>query len=95
MPSHPKAESVGSAPGSMLNPTYFSLSHSSTKLTRNCLGIFDQVAKESKDSTASSHSLHDENHDVSSGGSAKATAQDHNATPVCQVQKMGQPRKRA
>ncbi|GAB7342075.1 hypothetical protein MBLNU457_g0356t1 [Dothideomycetes sp. NU457] len=44
--------------------------------------ITDQVAKESKDSTASSHSMHQEDTGATSGGSqSKATAQDHSATP--------------
>lgn len=44
------------------------------------LGITDQVAKESKDSTASSHELHDEDTGASSGGNLHAHA--HKANPV-------------
>ncbi|KAK3080270.1 hypothetical protein LTS18_002683 [Coniosporium uncinatum] len=46
--------------------------------------ITDQVAKESSDSTASSHELHDEDTGASSGGSTgpkKASVQDHQANP--------------
>ena len=52
-------------------------------------GIMDQVAKESKDSTASSHSLHDDKHVDGS----KATAQDHQANPgpVISQQDLGEP----
>lgn len=46
------------------------------------IDITDQVAKESKDSTASSHPMHQEDTGVTSGGSSKATIQDHKATPV-------------
>ncbi|KAF1355304.1 hypothetical protein BDV97DRAFT_101794 [Delphinella strobiligena] len=54
--------------------------------------ITDQIAKESSDSTASTHPLHNEDHDVSSGGSAKATAQDHKATPGPVIsQNIGEP----
>lgn len=43
--------------------------------------ITDQVAKESKDSTASDHPIHQEETGATSGGSAgaKATEQDHAA----------------
>ncbi|GAB7348054.1 hypothetical protein MBLNU459_g6089t1 [Dothideomycetes sp. NU459] len=41
--------------------------------------LTDQVAKESSDSTASTHDMHKEEHNVTSGG--KATIQDHKATP--------------
>jgi hypothetical protein len=44
-------------------------------------GITDKVAKESSDSTASSHELHDEpNNTASSGGTAHSNA--HKANPV-------------
>ncbi|KAK4963783.1 hypothetical protein LTR66_011560 [Elasticomyces elasticus] len=42
--------------------------------------IFDQVAKESKDSNASDHPLHDVDTGASSGG-MKASIHDHKATP--------------
>lgn len=43
----------------------------------------DQVAKESKDSTASTHELHDE---------TKATAEDHKASPGIVIsQEIGEP----
>jgi len=54
-------------------------------LTRSffTLGIFDQVAKDSKDSTASDHEIHDVETGATSGGSqGKATAEDHKGTPV-------------
>jgi len=48
------------------------------------LGIYDQVAKESKDSTASDHEIHDVETGATSGGAqGKATAEDHKGTPVC------------
>jgi len=40
------------------------------------------VAKESSDSNASSHPMHDVDNNATSGG--KATAQDHSANPVSQ-----------
>jgi len=44
--------------------------------------LTDKVAKESNDSTASSHKLHDEDHSgATSGGGGKAHAMDHKATP--------------
>ena len=45
-----------------------------------CLGITDKVAKESSDSTASSHKLHDEDNQATSGGNVAAAA--HKANPV-------------
>ncbi|KAK5107208.1 hypothetical protein LTR16_006364 [Cryomyces antarcticus] len=42
--------------------------------------IFDKVAKESSDSTASTHELHQEDHSHATSG-GKASAQDHKATP--------------
>ncbi|KAL1304826.1 hypothetical protein AAFC00_003753 [Neodothiora populina] len=54
--------------------------------------ITDQVAKESSSSNASSHPLHDVDNEVTSGGSAKATAQDHKATPGIQIaENLGEP----
>jgi len=46
--------------------------------------LTDKVAKESKDSTASSHEHHDVDHShaTSGGSSGKATVQDHKSTPV-------------
>jgi hypothetical protein len=44
------------------------------------LGITDQVAKESSDSTASTHKNHDVDTGASSGGTAHAAA--HKAAPV-------------
>lgn len=37
------------------------------------LGITDKVAKESSDSTASTHQLHDDDHSATSGGSIGAS----------------------
>lgn len=47
--------------------------------------LTDKVAKESTDSTASSHENHDVDHShaTSGGSSGKATSQDHKSTPVC------------
>ncbi|KAF2281413.1 uncharacterized protein EI97DRAFT_454611 [Westerdykella ornata] len=44
--------------------------------------ITDQVAKESSDSTASSHPLHQENTGATSGGSLGANAHKANPGPV-------------
>lgn len=46
------------------------------------LDITDQVAKESKDSNASSHELHDKDTGAKSGGSLSAAAA-HKSAPVC------------
>ncbi|OAL50126.1 hypothetical protein IQ07DRAFT_567822 [Pyrenochaeta sp. DS3sAY3a] len=45
-------------------------------------GITDKVAKESSDSTASSHKLHDEVNQATSGGSVAANAHKANPGPV-------------
>ena len=47
------------------------------------IGITDKVAKESSDSNASTHELHDskEANEATSGGAAHANA--HKANPVC------------
>lgn len=42
--------------------------------------LTDMVAKESSDSNASTHPMHDVENNATSGG--KATAQDHSANPV-------------
>ncbi|KAL6710642.1 hypothetical protein ACN47E_007699 [Coniothyrium glycines] len=44
--------------------------------------ITDQVAKESRDSTASTHPLHDEDTGATSGGSVAANAHKANPGPV-------------
>ncbi|KAF2116931.1 hypothetical protein BDV96DRAFT_645330 [Lophiotrema nucula] len=44
--------------------------------------IFDQVAKESSDSTASTHEHHDEQSSATSGGSIAANAHKANPGPV-------------
>lgn len=47
------------------------------------IDITDQVAKESSDSTASTHPLHDTDTNVTSGGAhSKAHVNDHKAAPV-------------
>ena len=43
------------------------------------LDLTDQVAKESSDSTASTHPMHQEDHKATSGG--VATFEDHKANP--------------
>jgi hypothetical protein len=47
-------------------------------ITDTVVGITDQVAKESKDSTASTHPLHDEDTNATSGGAASLA---HKANP--------------
>lgn len=47
--------------------------------------LTDQVAKESSNSTASTHDMHKEDTGATSGGTAKATAEDHKATPVSAI----------
>lgn len=55
------------------------------------LGITDQVAKESSDSTASSHPIHQEDTGATSGGSVNAQ-QAHSANPgPVQVNDIGKP----
>ncbi|KAF3048113.1 hypothetical protein E8E12_010459 [Didymella heteroderae] len=44
--------------------------------------ITDQVAKDSKDSNASTHPLHDEENQATSGGSVAANAHKANPGPV-------------
>ena len=44
--------------------------------------ITDKVAKESSDSTASSHQLHDEDNQATSGGNVAANAHKANPGPV-------------
>ncbi|KAF4537520.1 Peptidase c40 [Lasiodiplodia theobromae] len=55
--------------------------------------ITDQVAKESSDSTASTHPLHDTDTNVTSGGAhSKAHVNDHKAAPGPVIaEKIGQP----
>jgi hypothetical protein len=48
------------------------------RIIDTAIGITDQVAKESKDSTASSHPLHDEDTNATSGGAASLA---HKANP--------------
>lgn len=74
MPVHPAEENAGGST-SLLPPTRFS-----PQLTLP--GITDKVAKESSDSNASSHELHDskEANQATSGGAAHANA--HKANPV-------------
>jgi hypothetical protein len=49
------------------------------RMADTAIGITDQVAKESKDSTASSHPLHDTDTKTTSGGAA--TLEHHKANP--------------
>lgn len=62
-------------------------------LANHFLDLTDKVAQESSDSTASSHSLHNEDHSgATSGGGGKAHAQDHKATPGPAIsQDIGEP----
>ena len=82
MPAHPKEEEA-TAVGSKLSPTITSKTkqprtNRTTPLTYN-LGITDQVAKESSDSNASTHPLHDVDNKASSGGAS--TFEHHKANP--------------
>ena len=53
-------------------------------------GITDQVAKESSDSNASSHQLHDVDTGATSGGAPSAFAA-HKAAPVCHTSRRQSP----
>ena len=88
MPVGAKEDEV-QATGPAGSKIYIIPTDSSYKLTSASPGIMDQVAKESKDSTASSHSVHD---DAGVDGKAKATAQDHQANPGPVIsQNLGEP----
>jgi hypothetical protein len=67
MPVHPAEEN---ATGSKDSPSFTFRMQSI--LTHKSTGITDQVAKESSDSTASSHSLHQVDTGATSGGSISA-----------------------
>lgn len=72
MPHHDKEENTTAGSTYATCLTCFS--------TDSLLGITDQVAKESSDSNASTHPMHQVDTGATSGG--KATAQDHAANPV-------------
>lgn len=86
MPVHP-AEEIASGSTQLL-PLKLTPIH--PQLTQT--GITDQVAKESKDSTASSAPLHQEDTGATSGGSMDAQ-QAHKANPVCPIPYMAIPTK--
>jgi hypothetical protein len=79
MPVHPKEENVQE--GSMLTPHSIrpylvdGLDHRGTVLIRD-IDLTDMVAQQSKDSSASTHPMHQ-------SGSDKAHAMHHQANPVC------------
>jgi hypothetical protein len=82
MPHHPKEETTEGS-------TYTQISRPHPLLI-SCLGITDKVAKESKDSTASDHPIHDEDQShISSGG--KAHALDHHSKGPVINQDIGEP----
>lgn len=78
MPVHPAEETTGgskSFPPHRRHQPYFI--HTANLIP----GITDKVAKESSDSNASTHQIHDEDHSgISSGGNVAANA--HKANPV-------------
>jgi hypothetical protein len=89
MPVHPKEEETSGGVGSKLptsisqptnNPAPYQINRTNT-LTQYLVssGITDQVAKESSDSNASSHPLHDTDNKTTSGGAA--TFEHHKANP--------------
>lgn len=76
MPVHPSEENTSgsTSPPTPSHSSNFSLPNTSP-LTQY-VDLTDKVAKESSDSTASDHKLHDEDHShITSGG--KASAEDH------------------
>lgn len=74
MPVHPSEENVtGSKSSFSCNPSFRSASHP-------FLGLTDQVAKDSKDSTASDHSLHDV--DTGAKSAPHAKLEDSGSAPV-------------
>jgi len=59
-------------------------------MVNTTIGITDQVAKESKDSTASSHEIHDVDTKASSGGAASLEHHKANPGPVI-ADNLGEP----
>jgi len=77
MPHHPKEENTEGSKCYIL-ATIFAVDVLAILISMANIDLTDKVAKESKDSTASDHALHNEDHSHATSG-GKARAQDHHS----------------